>query len=143
MPLAPGADTLAISLTVALVWTFRALAACAGAFVLFDWVAHSPIRQPVEFPPYNRKMNSRAWALAAAGCIIAWFSYVQYDLYVISPADHLDANLLLAVTWLLFGVALVTRAAARAEQPKLIWYSAVLIAIGSFTVLALEGHGGL
>lgn len=138
--LTPENHAFALSLAVSLVWTFRALAACAGAFVLFDWIAHNPIRQPVEFPPYNRRMNSQAWACVAAGCLLAWASYVAVNLYLILPHDGLTPNALLAATWALIGGGIVQRAAARAEQPKLIWFSATLIAIGSFAVLALEGR---
>lgn len=132
----------ATPLVVALVWAFRALAAAAGTFVLLEWVGRS-LHQPVEYPAYNRRMNSRAWACVGGGCILAWLSYVVFSLYVILPDDALVPNVMLAATWALIGGGIVQRAAARAEQPKMIWFSAALIVIGAFVILALGGSPNL
>jgi len=134
----PNTDPLAVTLAITLVWAFRALAACAGAFVVFDWLTHT--RHPVEFPPYNRHLNSLAWAAAGAGCIIAWFSYATFDRYLINPQHGFWPNVTLAATWGLLGGALVMRSVARAEEPRLIWVSAALIVVGGFVVLLLGGR---
>ena len=131
-------EAAATPLVVALVWAFRALAAAAGTFVLLEWAGRA-VRQPVEFPAYNRRMNARAWACVGAGCLLAWLSYVTFNLYVIMPSDTFWPNVILAGTWALIAAGIVQRATARAEQPKLIWFSAALIVIGAFTVIALEG----
>ena len=128
----------ATPLVVSLVWAFRALAAAAGTFVLLEWAGRAA-RQPVEFPAYNRRMNAQAWACVGAGCVLAWLSYIVFNLYVILPQHGLFANVLLAATWALIGTGIVQRAAARAEQPKLIWFSAALIVTGAFVVIALGG----
>lgn len=131
-------ETTATPLMVALVWTFRTLAAAAGTFVVLEWIGRA-VHQPVEHPAYNRRLNAQAWACVAGGCILAWLSYMTYDLYVILPGDGLAPNIILAATWALIGCGIVQRAAARAEQPKLIWFSAALIVTGAFTVIALGG----
>ena len=128
----------ATPLVVSLVWAFRALAAAAGTFVFLEWAGRA-VHQPVEFPAYNRRMNARAWACVGAGGVLAWLSYILFNLYVILPAHGLFANVLLAATWGLIGAGIVQRAAARAEQPKLIWFSAALIVTGAFVVIALGG----
>ena len=134
----PHDYAIATNLTVSFVWAFRALAACAGMFVLLEWVGRAT-RQPVEFPAYNRRLNARAWASVGAGCVLAWASYIIFNLYVILPYHGLLPNVMLLATWALIAFGIVGRATARAEQPKLIWYSAALIVIGAFTVIALGG----
>jgi hypothetical protein len=131
-----------VDLAVSLVWSFRALAAAAGTFVLLEWMGRA-VRQPVEFPAYNRRLNARAWACVGAGCLLAWASYVLFNLYLILPQNALFPNVVLATTWALISAGIVQRATARAEQPKLIWISAALIVIGALVVLCLEGKPGL
>lgn len=127
---------------VMLVWSFRALAAAAGTFVLLEWIGRAA-GQPVEFPAYNRRLNARAWACVGAGCLLAWLTYVAFNLFVILPHHGLVPNALLATTWALIATGIVQRATARAEQPKFIWFSAALIVIGSLLVLALGGSPDL
>lgn len=127
-----------IAIIVGLVWTFRALAACAGTFVIFDWIKN--IREAEEVPPYNRRINSAAWALVSLGSVMAWVSYFCLNVFMITPEDGLFPNIILALTWLFIGGALVMRATARAEQPRLIWISAIIISLGSFIVLSLGGR---
>lgn len=129
-------------LVVSLVWAFRALAAAAGTFVLLEWAGRAA-RQPVEFPAYNRRLNARAWACVGGGCLLAWLSYVIFNLYVIMPRDALLPNVVLAATWALIGCGIVQRATARAEQPKLIWISAALIVFGALVVLSIGGKPDL
>lgn len=138
----PFENWQSVDLVVSLVWAFRALAAAAGTFVFLEWAGRA-VRQPVEFPAYNRRLNARAWACVGAGCLLAWCSYMIFNLYIILPRDAFLPNVVLAATWALIGAGIVQRATARAEQPKLIWISAALIVIGALVVLSFEGKPGL
>ena len=121
----------------ALIWIFRALAVTAGTFVLLDFFAHAT--SPVEVPPYNRVVNARAWACAAAGAVIGGVALIYFDIDYMSPfAPHMP-RLASLIMWAFLALALVQRAASRAEQPLLIYAASLVIIFGGRGIIALGG----
>lgn len=123
----------------AAIWVFRAAAAAAGTFVLFDWAKYRGHRDS-EIPPHNRIKNSRAWAFASAGAVIGGTGLIMFDAGVYFVRDTVAYNLLIASIWASWAFALIQRAAARAEQPLLIYAAASLMILGGFTVVMLGGR---
>lgn len=121
----------------ALIWVFRALAVTAGTFVLIDFIANAT--SPVESPPYNRIVNARAWACAAAGAVIGGVALIYFDIDYLSPFAPHAPRLASLIMWALLALALVQRAASRAEQPWLIYMAALVIIVGGRAIIALGG----
>lgn len=121
------------------VWSLRNLAACAATFVLFNWLKYRGSDD--EIPPYNRRANETAWAMAAIGAILGGVGFNSMDVYWISTYAMNAPNVMVAGVWGFWGLALTRRAAARSMQPNLLYLAGAIIVVGSMATISIGGPG--
>ena len=110
-----------------LVLTFRMLTGAFAIMAIMLWWKH---RLMEEDPPYNRRLNDRAWNWFYAGGLIGAVAFISLDITYRGVTGHSLGDLFVMAVWFCLANAAALRLASRVHRPRFIFLGAAVFVFG-------------